>query len=167
MVLNNDQLTSGCGNYCEDVGDKPGKLEFNSVNCLVPRSQSYKFNVGLLSVFREIAVTLPWRHYELAGVSNHQPHDCLPKRLFTRRSKKTSKLRIAGRCVGNSSVTGDLPAQRTSNAENVSIWWRHHETANLTYQNKCWLSSTTADGVNRSQWVLIISAWGHNTFLTD
>ena len=22
--------------------------------------------------------------------------------------------------------TGELPAQRASNAENVSIWWRHH-----------------------------------------
>ena len=24
-------------------------------------------------------------------------------------------------------VTGEFPAQRTSNAENVSIWWNHHE----------------------------------------
>ena len=28
--------------------------------------------------------------------------------------------------VGNSSVTGEFPAQMASNAENVSIWWRHH-----------------------------------------
>ena len=41
-----------------------------------------------------------------------------------RRSKKT--LRDTGLCEGNSPVTGELPAQRTSNAENVSIWWRHH-----------------------------------------
>ena len=27
---------------------------------------------------------------------------------------------------GNSSVTGEFPAQMASNAENVSIWWRHH-----------------------------------------
>ena len=25
-----------------------------------------------------------------------------------------------------SPVTGEFPAQRASNAENVSIWWRHH-----------------------------------------
>ena len=25
------------------------------------------------------------------------------------------------------SVTGEFLAQRASNAENVSIWWRHHE----------------------------------------
>ena len=36
------------------------------------------------------------------------------------------KLHVTGLCVGNSPVTGEFPAQRTSNAENVSIWWRHH-----------------------------------------
>ena len=29
-------------------------------------------------------------------------------------------------CEGNSPVTGELPVQLASNAENVSIWWRHH-----------------------------------------
>ena len=28
--------------------------------------------------------------------------------------------------------TGEFPAQRASNAENVSIWWRHHETRQKT-----------------------------------
>ena len=42
-----------------------------------------------------------------------------------RRSKKTSKLRVTGLCEGNSPVTGEFPAQMASNAENVSIWWRH------------------------------------------
>ena len=46
--------------------------------------------------------TLHWRHNESDGVSNHQPHDCLLKRLFGRRSKKTSKLRVTGLYVGNS-----------------------------------------------------------------
>ena len=41
-------------------------------------------------------------------------------------SKKTSKLRITGLCEGNLPVTGEFPAQRASNVENVSIWWRHH-----------------------------------------
>ena len=36
--------------------------------------------------------------------------------LFKHRSKKTSKLRVTGLC-----------GQMASNAENVSIWWRHHE----------------------------------------
>ena len=43
---------------------------------------------------------LRWRHNERDGVSNHQPHDW--------------------------PVTGKFPAQRSSNEENVSIWWRHH-----------------------------------------
>ena len=44
------------------------------------------------------------------------------------RSKQTSKLRVTGLCMGNSPVTGEFPAQMASNAENVSIWWRHHDT---------------------------------------
>ena len=70
--------------------------------------------------------SLRWRHNGHDSVSNHQPHDCLLNRLFRRRSKKTSKLRVTGLCVGNSPGTGEFPAQMGSNAENVSIWWRHH-----------------------------------------
>ena len=69
---------------------------------------------------------LLWRHNERDGVSNHQPRDCLLGRLFRRRSKYTPKLRVTGRCEGNSPVTSEFSAQRASNAENVSIWWRHH-----------------------------------------
>ena len=53
--------------------------------------------------------SLHWRHNDHEGVSNHQPHGCLLNRLFRRRSKKTSRLRV-------------------TYAENVSIWWRHHDT---------------------------------------
>ena len=70
--------------------------------------------------------TLRWRHNDHAGVSNHQPHGCLLNRLFRRKSKKTSKLRVTGLCAGNSPGTGEFPAQMASYAENVSIWWRHH-----------------------------------------
>ena len=47
-------------------------------------------------------------------------HDCLLNRSFRRRSKKTSKLCVTGLCAGNSAIY---------NAENVSIWWRHHGTS--------------------------------------
>ena len=70
--------------------------------------------------------TLRWRHNDHAGVSNHQPHGCLLNRLFRRKSKNTSKLRVTGHCAGNSPGTGEFPAQMASYAENVSIWWRHH-----------------------------------------
>ena len=45
---------------------------------------------------------LHWRHNDHDGVSNHQPLGCLLNRLFRRRSKKTSKLRVTGLCAGNS-----------------------------------------------------------------
>ena len=73
-----------------------------------------------------IECALQWRHNRHDSVSTHQPHDCLLNRLFRRRSKKTSKHRVTGLCAGNSPVTGEFPAQMASNAENVSIWWRHH-----------------------------------------
>ena len=74
--------------------------------------------------FSEFA--LQWRHNGPHGVPNHQPYNCLLNRLFMRRSKKTSKLRVTGLCAGNPPVTGEFPAQMASNAKNVSIWWRHH-----------------------------------------
>ena len=45
------------------------------------------------------------------------------------RSMKTSKLRVTGLCAGNAPGTGEFPAQMASYAENVSIWWRHHDMA--------------------------------------
>ena len=74
-----------------------------------------------------------WRHNERDGVSNHQPHDCLINRFFTHGSKKTLKLRVTGLFVGNSSVFGEFPAQMASNAENVSIWWRHHVNSSSSF----------------------------------
>ena len=75
----------------------------------------------------DIRSTLQWRHNEHYGVPNHRRLHCLLNRFFSRRSKKTSKLRVTGLCKGSPSVTDGFPSQRVSNAENVSIWWRHHE----------------------------------------
>ena len=60
------------------------------------------------------------------GIWNHGCLDCLLKCLFRCRSKKISKLCIIGLCEVNPVETGGFPAQRASNTENVSIWWRHH-----------------------------------------
>ena len=59
-----------------------------------------------LDGLRDQDFSLLWRHNRRKGVSNHQPHDCLLNRPFSRRSKKTSKLRVTGLCAGNSPVTG-------------------------------------------------------------
>ena len=40
--------------------------------------------------------------------------------------KKKSNLRVSGLCARKSPETGEFPAHMASNAENVSIWWRHH-----------------------------------------
>ena len=55
---------------------------------------------------------LRWRHNDHNGVSNHQPHGCLHNRLFGRRSKKTSKLRVTGLCMGNSPGPVNSPHKR-------------------------------------------------------
>ena len=74
---------------------------------------------------------LQWRHNERKCISKHQRHDCLLNRLFRHRWQKTSKFRVTGLWEGNSPVTGEFPAQRASNAENVSIRWRYHDMALL------------------------------------
>ena len=70
---------------------------------------------------------LQWRHNGRECISNHQPHDCFLNRLSRHKSKKPSKLRVTGLCVGKSPEAGEFPAQMASNAESVSIWWRHYD----------------------------------------
>ena len=79
-----------------------------------------------IGVVAFIYKALQWRHNERDGVSNHRRLDCLLNRLFRRWSKKQWKLRIIGLCERNPPVIGGFPSQRARNAENVSIWWRHH-----------------------------------------
>ena len=42
---------------------------------------------------------MQWRQNGSDSVPNHQPRDCLLNRLFRRRSKKTSTLRVTGLCA--------------------------------------------------------------------
>ena len=123
--------------------------------------QLFKIHVWLFSCClthsaqdKEIHVrgTLQWRHNGRDGVSDHQPHGCLLNHLFRRRSKKTPKLRVTDLCAGNSPVTGEFPAQRVSNAENVSIWWRHHDGTSLfMWWIVCSAQAITWTNVNGSQ----------------
>ena len=93
---------------------------------------------------------LHWRHNGCDGVSNRQPHEYLLKRLFSRRSKKTSKLRVTSLCAGNSPLTCELSAQKASNAENASIWWRHHAEPLLTMAPGCHIASLGPSVLNHS-----------------
>ena len=90
------------------------------------QSSHHKDKIVSQSLWWEWLCTLQWHHNGHDGVSNHRPHHCLLNHLFRCRSKKTSKLHVTGLCVGNSLVTGEFPTQMASNAENASIWWRHH-----------------------------------------
>ena len=103
----------------------------------------FRINVSLHNwLIRFWLGALRWRHNGRDGVSNHQTHDCLLNRLFGRRSKKTSKLRVTGLCAGNSPETGEFSAQMASNAENVSIWWRHPEQYDSCLYNPKFLYTT-------------------------
>ena len=74
-------------------------------------------------------VSLRWRHNDHDSVSNHQPHGCLLNRLFRRRSKKTSNLRVTGLCVGNSPGPVNSPhkgpvTQKMFPFDDVIMWRR-------------------------------------------
>ena len=97
-----------------------------------------------VDIFRCVHNILQCHYNGPNGVSNHQHHDCLLNRLFRCRSKKTSKLRVTGLCVGNSPVNGEFPAKIASNAESVSIWWRHHGLQ--------FMSATTHSNIPRHTW---------------
>ena len=108
----------------------------NFANCMIQLSGKRLLNAKVwlemvlnitTSLFIKPTNTLHWRHNEPDGVSNHQPRDCLFNCLFSCRSKKTSKLSVTGLCAENSPGTGEFSAQMASNAENGSIWWRHHD----------------------------------------
>ena len=103
--------------------------------------------------------TLRWSHNGHDGVSIYKPRDCLLNRLFRRRSKKTSKLRVTGLCAENSPVTGEFSAQMASNAENISIWWRHHlYSLSRKLHRKLHLKQLLL-----IPWIFIIDAWNKHT----
>ena len=41
--------------------------------------------------------------------------------------KENIKLRDTSLCLRNSLVTDEFPTKMASNADNVLIWWRHHD----------------------------------------
>ena len=92
--------------------------------------------------------SLQWRHSERDGVSNHRRLHCLLNCWFQCRSKQTLKLRVTGLCKGNSPLTGEFPAQKASDAENVSIWWRHHDSTYFMRRRQKNISTRTGSKLN-------------------
>ena len=99
--------------------EKPHNLKF-SVSIIICHKDPPKcWNLFVLA-----CLSLQRLHNEHTGIPNHLPHDCLLNRLFKAQIKEN--IRNTGLFEGISPMTGELPAQRASNGENVSIWWRHH-----------------------------------------
>ena len=86
------------------VPGKPLFIEIKNKNIEIWRFNSNKKFDIVVSWLETPWLKMPllWRHNEHDSVSNHQPRGCLLNRLFRRRSKKSSKLRVTGHCVGNS-----------------------------------------------------------------
>ena len=134
--------------------------------------------------------TLQWHHNERDCISNHQPHDCLLRRIST----KTSKLRVTGLCAGNSpvnsphkgtvtrkmfplddAITNPVPprqwwqSRHRDNSWFVSLYCCYHKACNFADPDKfgkdinsLWLSDTIS---RYSSWVNIGS--GMKNLLSD
>ena len=85
-----------------------------------------RLKIRFFCVHKLAYCALQCRHNGRDGVSNHQLHDCLFNHILKVLIKENIKAPRSWLCAENSPVTGEFPAQRASNAENVSIWWRHH-----------------------------------------
>ena len=87
--------------------------------------------------------TLKWRHNGCDSISNHQ------------QIKAPRRWPLCGEFTGDRWI--EFPAQMASNAENASIWWRHHEHIVVQlrhmepYLGQHWVG-----------WLFI--AWRHQTF---
>ena len=76
-----------------------------------------------LSAGQNITVTSQWAQYRLKS-----PAPPLFTQPFSQTQfKENIKAPRHWPLCGNSPWTGEFPAQMASNAENVSIWWRHHD----------------------------------------
>ena len=140
-------------NACENVVCErrghfiPGGREFNKLSR--QSFQTYGWR-GLSSV------PLQWRHNGCDVVLDYRRLDCMLKRLFKRSLVKTSKLRSLATVR-----EGGFPSQRVSNAENVSIWWRHHATGGRMVLGLVELRGTMANsaGFSPIYVILVISTY--------
>ena len=98
---------------------------WDNININLTHSSINKIITSYVAIPIIILISSQWRHNERNGDSNHRRLACLHSRLFRRRSKKTSKLRVTGFSEWNPPVTDGFPSQRACNEESASVWWRH------------------------------------------
>ena len=108
--------------------------------------------------------SLRWRHNDHDCVSNHQPRGCLLNHLFRRRSKKTSKLRVTGLCVGNSPGPVNSPHKGPVTRKMfpfddvIMSWWREPDKP----QSQPVMAKFTVACISVTQWVEWTLHWRHN-----
>ena len=71
--------------------------------------------------------TIQWRHNDHDGVSKSPASRLFTQLFIQTQIKENIKATRHWPLCGEFTGTGEFPAQRASYAENVSIWWRHHE----------------------------------------
>ena len=104
-----------------------GTVFYNNIyNAEQTQSASRMTFVFLFEIHFFITMTSYWGRWHLKS----QASPLFTQVFIQAQIKKTSKLHITGLCEGNSPVIGEFPAQRASDEENVSIWWRHHVVRN-------------------------------------
>ena len=81
-----------------------------------------------------------WRHNGRDSVSNHQSHDCLLNRLFRRRSKKTSKLRVTGLSARNSPGTANAGTRKMFPFDDVIMIFK----TTTTFPREQWVNTPVA-----------------------
>ena len=91
---------------------------------------------------------------------NHRHLDCLLNRLCRCRWKIASKLRVTGLCEGNPPVTGGFPSQKSSIAENISIWIRDQVCSSFWRNFGHWLQARKAVKIKNT------GATRHDNFAT-
>ena len=91
------------------------KIRYSQISSTVTQSSNESQGLGYTTGYQDSC-----HHYSdiIMSAMASQITDCLLNRLFRRRSKKTPKF-----CV-----TGECPTRKASDAKNVSVWWRHHES---------------------------------------
>ena len=101
---------NGCSYWVRIIYHVCPNIRERSLRCIIRCIDSLiKHHMVCINLWRVQSVRSMWhspplhrRHNDDDSVSNHQPHVCLLNRLFRRRSRKTSKLRVTGLCAGNS-----------------------------------------------------------------
>ena len=80
---------------------------------------------------RTITMTSEWPRWRLKSPASRLFTQSFIQAYIKENIKAPRHWPLCGEFTG----TGEFPAQRVSNAENVSIWWRHH--ANSQWRRKC------------------------------